>query len=54
MAEIISDKKLAEVIVIDGTGSFYPDETKKYAHFAEGYEEKVVALFNEVLRRHKI
>lgn len=54
MAEIISDKKLAEVIVIDGTGSFYPDETKKYAYFAEGYEEKVVALFNEVLRRHKI
>lgn len=54
MAEIMSAKALAKVQVIDGNKSFLPDANKQYDYCGDNFEETIVALFNEVVRRHKL
>lgn len=54
MAEIMADKQLGNICVIDGNKSFLTDEDKHYNYVSDNYEEAIVALFNEILRRHKL
>lgn len=54
MAEIMTDWRLGDVRVIDSSVAFLPDDCKKYLYCAGNFEDAVVELFNEVLRRHRI
>ncbi len=54
MAEALTLKNLARTVVIDSTGQFIEDAEKNYTYINSDFENAVVDMFNDTVRRHKL
>lgn len=54
MAEALTLKSLANTVVFDAVGNFIEDLDKQYRYVGSNFEDAVVDMFNDTVRRHKL